>query len=318
MRIRATMVMALMAFTSFSTFTSTADALFIDFEDMTLGELTGSNSGGTATFDVVEKNNSKRGHIRHVSNTASGDESSLSLTFSYIPDGVVSFEMEALAFLGQYTVTRHGLAGVQVSFLNNLNVVLGTAGLFNVTSSSLLGPTDSSIPSTQQSYSATMVEFASSAGLDGSAPIAKMSLSFLARGFFASGGGIYPSVRSGGDVWVDNISVDTNDASAAQRGVQYCPDRECTLVSKDVGAERWSITYRIADGYATGNVFRTDGGAPSFLGCDRTASNDSQATFECFGAGRCVTAPCSPNPYTSIGTVELPLSFFFPPGEPVR
>jgi hypothetical protein len=130
------------------------------------------------------------------------------MTFAYTATDVVSFEMEALAFLGQYgSRIRHGLAGVEVSFLNTFNVPLGSAGLFNVTSNSLLGPNDFSILSTQQSYSATMAEFAGLAGLGDTDPIAKMSLSFLAEGFYSFGGNIQPNVRSGGDVWFDNVSV---------------------------------------------------------------------------------------------------------------
>jgi len=183
-------------------------ALYDDFEDMNLDGWTQSNSGGSATFDVVEKNSSNRAHLRHVSNTSTGDQSSLSMTFNYTATDIVSFEMEALAFLGQYgSRIRHGLAGVEVLFLNTFNVPLGSTGLFNVTSTSLLGPNDFSIPSTQQSYSATMDEFAGLAGLDETDPIAKMSLSFLARGSYSFGGNIYPNVRSGGDVWFDNISV---------------------------------------------------------------------------------------------------------------
>ena len=60
----------------------------------------------------------------------------------------------------------------------------------------------------------------------------------------------------------------------AQSGVQWTRARDATLVSKDVGAERWSITYRLDDGHVTGNVFRTDGGQPSFLDCDRTGRHD--------------------------------------------
>ena len=185
-----------------------ATLFFDDFEDMNLDGWTQSNSGGTATFEVVERNGSNRAHVRHVSNTSTGDQSSLSSTFDYTATDVVSFEMEALAFLGQFGGRiRHGLAGVEVSFLNNFNVPLGSAGLFNVTSESLLGPNDFPILSTQQSYSATMAEFAELAGLDDADPIAKMSLSFLARGSFSFGGNIQPNVRSGGDVWFDNVGV---------------------------------------------------------------------------------------------------------------
>jgi hypothetical protein len=187
---------------------SAATAFFDDFEDMNLDGWTQSNSGGAATFNIVERNSSNRAHVGHVSNTSTGDQSSLSMTFNYTATDIVSFEMEALAFLSQYGGRiRHGLAGVEMSFLNNFNVSLGSAGLFNVTSTSLLGPNDFSILSTQQSYSATMAEFAGLAGLDETDPISKMSLSFLAQGYFSSGGGIYPNVRSGGDVWFDNFSV---------------------------------------------------------------------------------------------------------------
>ncbi|WP_316365947.1 hypothetical protein [Candidatus Thiodiazotropha sp. CDECU1] len=187
-----------------------------DFEDMSLDGWAQSNSGGSATFEVIEKNASNRAHVGHVSNTSTGDESSLSMTFDYAARDTLSFEMEALAFLGQYgSRIRHGLAGVEVSFLNTFNVPLGTAGLFNVTSDLLLGPNDSSILSTQQSYSATMAEFAGLAGLDSSDPIARLNLSFLAQGSFSFGGNIYPNVRSGGDVWFDNVTIDAVPIPAA-------------------------------------------------------------------------------------------------------
>ena len=181
-----------------------------DFEDGTLDAWAQSNSGGAATFNVVEKNESYRAHVRHVSNTTTGDQSSLSITVDYTATDWVSFDMEALAFLGQYTYrTKHGLAGVQVSFLNTFNVPLGKAGLNNVTSSSLLGTNDLAIGNTQQHFAATMAEYAALAGLGDSDPIAKMGFSFLAYGSFSSGGNIYPNVRSGGDVWFDNFSVGT-------------------------------------------------------------------------------------------------------------
>lgn len=198
----------LTALVSLGSSTQAATLILDDFEDMNLNGWAQSSSGGAAIFEVVERNASNRAHIRHVSNTSTGDESALSMTFDYLGTDVVSFEMEALGFLSQFGGRiRHGLAGVQVSFLNTFNVPLGSAGLFNVTSTSLLGPNDSAILSTQQSYSATMAEFAGLAGLGGADPIAKMSVSFLARGSFSFGGNIQPNVRSGGDVWFDNFSV---------------------------------------------------------------------------------------------------------------
>ncbi len=191
-------LVSILSLLAFIPSTSSATELFDDFEDVNFNGWLQSNSGGASTFDVVEKNSSNRAHVGHVSNTGTGDQSSLSMTFDYTATDVVSFEMEALAFGG----TIHSLAGVEVSFLNTFNVPLGSTGLFNVTPASLLGPNDSPILSTQQSYSATMGEFANLAGLGNSDPIAKMNVSFL-----ASGGSLRIGVQSGGDVWFDNFSI---------------------------------------------------------------------------------------------------------------
>ena len=185
-----------------------ANVIFDDFEDMNLNGWAQSTTGGAATFDVVEKNSSKRAHVGHVSATSTGDQSSLSMTFDYNPSELVSFDMEAQAFMGQFggRIT-HGLAGVQVSFLNLFNVPLGTVGLFNVTSNTLLATNEFAIDNTQQHFSGRMQEFSGLAGLSETIPIAKMSISFLARGFFSFGGNIQPNVRSGGNVWFDNFAV---------------------------------------------------------------------------------------------------------------
>ena len=42
---------------------------------------------------------------------------------------------------------------------------------------------------------------------------------------------------------------------ARESGLQITPDERCTLVSKDVGTERWAITRNADDGSVTGNVF---------------------------------------------------------------
>lgn len=215
-------VLSISAFCLLALVPSSGNASCFDFQNKSLDGWTQSNSGGTATFDVVEKNGSSRAHVRHVSNTSSGDQSSLSRTFNYAPNDVIRFEMEALAFVSG---SRQGLAGVQVSFLNSFNVPLGSAGLFHVTSSSLLGPNDSAISSPQEDYSATMAEFAALAGLGDGDPIAKVSVSFLARGFFAFGGNIYPNDRSGGDVWFDNVCVDTGSQSSAKFAIELPGDQ---------------------------------------------------------------------------------------------
>lgn len=102
----------------------------------------------------------------------------------------------------------------------------------------------------------------------------------------------------------------------AESGVQWTRDRDATLISKDVGAERWAITYRLSDGRLTGNVFRSDGGPSSFLDCPRTSTDGTSATFTCYGASACGGAPCPTSQYTLIASgVSLPLTFLFPPGD---
>jgi len=102
----------------------------------------------------------------------------------------------------------------------------------------------------------------------------------------------------------------------AQAGVQWTRERDATLISKDVNAERWAITYRLSDGRVTGNVFRTDGGPASFLDCPRTGIDDVNAIFDCYGADACSQAPCPESQYSLIATgISLPIAFFFPPGD---
>jgi len=201
---------------SFTTQIHAATVFFDGFEDNNLDGWAQSNTGGAGTFDVVQRNASSRAHIGHSSATNTGDSSSLSMTFDFTATDVVSFDMEAVAFLSQFGGRiRHGLAGVEVTFLNTFNVSLGSAGLFNVTSDALLGANDFSILNTQQNYNATMAEFADLAGLVDTSSIAKMSISFLAEGSFSSGGGVQPNVRSGGNVWFDNFSVSPVPVPAA-------------------------------------------------------------------------------------------------------
>jgi hypothetical protein len=232
-----------------------ASVFFDDFEDMDLAGWAQSNSGGSGTFDVVEKNGSNRAHVGHVSNTSSGDGSSLSITFDYTASDIVSFEMEALAFLGQYGGRiRHGLAGVEVSFLNVFNVPLGSAGLFNVTSTSLLGPNDYSISNTQQSHSASMQQFADLAGLGHSDPIAKMSLSFVAEGSYSWGGNVQPNVRSGGNVWFDNVIVsDTENgvfASTPGGYVNTAASADGAVVAATLNADGSIVVFIDEDGHS--------------------------------------------------------------------
>jgi len=110
-------------------------------------------------------------------------------------------------------------------------------------------------------------------------------------------------------------------AAAQSSGIQQTPDSARYLISKDVGPERWAISYNLNDRTVTGNVFKTDGSAPSFIWCEivgEAASPnpaDNQYTLDCYGADACTTAPCPPTAWTLIAA-GLPISgsFLLPNG----
>jgi hypothetical protein len=95
-------------------------------------------------------------------------------------------------------------------------------------------------------------------------------------------------------------------------GLQVTPDGARTLISKDVGAERWAIT-RNPDGSVTGNIFFTDGRPPVFVFCEEVGLTPTEVMLSCESADRCPSAPCSPDAWTFVADVTLPLSFFAPP-----
>ena len=103
----------------------------------------------------------------------------------------------------------------------------------------------------------------------------------------------------------------------AQSGTRTTPDGARTLISKDVGTERWAIT-RNPDQTVTGNVFSSSGGDPKFVWCERTGDDgnpDPSAVlidYACSGADRCVAEPCTASEWSFIGNVTLPGSFFLP------
>jgi hypothetical protein len=109
-------------------------------------------------------------------------------------------------------------------------------------------------------------------------------------------------------------------AALAQResGIQLTPDSKRYLISKDVGQERWAITYNLEDDTVTGNVFPVDGGTPTFLTCAITDVQQSpdpaeaQYFLECRAAVPCESAPCVDQwgPPTPVG--PIPGSFLLP------
>jgi hypothetical protein len=112
-------------------------------------------------------------------------------------------------------------------------------------------------------------------------------------------------------------------AAHAQResGIQLSPQSNRYFISKDVGNERWAITYNLDDKTVTGNVFPIDGGAPTFLTCDITrveqAPNpaDAQYFLSCRASGPCAEAPCTPGQWgTASDAGPIPGSFLLPTG----
>ena len=109
-------------------------------------------------------------------------------------------------------------------------------------------------------------------------------------------------------------------AAHAQResGVQLAPQSNRYFISKDVGQERWAITYNLDDKTVTGNVFPISGGAPTFLTCDITridqAPNpaDSQYSLSCRAAGPCPSAPCANQWGAASDVGPIPGSFLLP------
>jgi subtilisin len=101
-------------------------------------------------------------------------------------------------------------------------------------------------------------------------------------------------------------------------GIQVTPDGKRTVVNKDVGSERWAITENADDGSVTGNVFRTDGGAPSFVFCERLGDDGNpdpllvRIDYRCSGADACADASCPPSTWVSLGDVALTGAFFEP------
>jgi hypothetical protein len=72
-------------------------------------------------------------------------------------------------------------------------------------------------------------------------------------------------------------------AVAQERGVQDVRRNGGRMVNKDFGSERWAIT-RHPSGFITGNVFRLEGGPPSFVVC---RPNGEVNRFRCEGGNGC-------------------------------
>jgi len=118
-------------------------------------------------------------------------------------------------------------------------------------------------------------------------------------------------------------------SARAQSGSTLTPDRLSYVVNKDVGNERWTINLNLASLdpqraiNVTGNVYRS-GQSPSFVWCQER--DDSSGTLadpssifrlRCSGASACgaTATGCAREQWSLIADlVEIPASFFLPPG----
>lgn len=189
-----------------------ASIIYDDFEDGDyVGWLTASQDG-TSSFDVVSHNDSKMARVHH---TSTG-WSALSQDFTYAGDNILSFDMQAN---GVISYNSHAGGYVNVSFLNNFNVGLGSVSLQYSTNPSSIDPAYR-IDAEQHHYSASMSEWAAFAGLDSTENVSTLKLSFKAWGQRTSRG--HPTFyidHSTGTVWFDNVNVVPEPATLCLLGL---------------------------------------------------------------------------------------------------
>ncbi|MBI3767826.1 MAG: hypothetical protein HY271_04930 [Deltaproteobacteria bacterium] len=105
------------------------------------------------------------------------------------------------------------------------------------------------------------------------------------------------------------VTAGAGIAGDVARGLQLTPEGTRTLINKDIGGERWTIT-RNGDGTVTGNVFLSGGGTPKFVWCSEKSGAADVVDLACFGADACVLGACRSADWRFIATVSLPRSFF--------
>lgn len=105
-----------------------------------------------------------------------------------------------------------------------------------------------------------------------------------------------------------------------QSGIQLTPDSARYLISKDVGSDRWAISYNLDDKTVTGNVFPSGGGSPQFVWCTTTSVDqapdpaNAQYRLRCQFAQPCTSAPCTDTAWnlSPPSDVVIPGSFLLP------
>ena len=107
------------------------------------------------------------------------------------------------------------------------------------------------------------------------------------------------------------LSVATGTVHAQGGSSVQCIDGGTLLISKDVGPDRWAISYRRSDGLTAGNVYSQDGGA-IFLSCRREGIREGNVQLSCGTSLGCSADEC-PAFEPIAEPVSVPCTFFTAP-----
>lgn len=151
--------------------------------------------------------------------------------------------------------------------------------------------------------------------------------------FFLPAGTSKISIRGPESQSSETLSTSAARVAVTNRGATWSPDRTTHLVTKAIGADRWSIVYRVEANVAEGEarpyevtgMINPAGEAPArFVACreredSRGTLSDPQSTlrFSCLGADPCTSdlSTCGASDWRTISNdVGVPASFFLPPG----
>lgn len=151
-----------------------------DFEDGTTTGWLATSTGGGGSDGVEYVNESNRAFVY---NRQFGKRS-LSREFTYQPDYLLSFDMQALANTGSTNDgrTTHAASGVTISFESGLNLLLGEVSFCFATDGSLLPSNAFAVSNTSESYKNTFSYWADLAMVDPADDIADIDLEFWAIG----------------------------------------------------------------------------------------------------------------------------------------
>lgn len=206
--------LALLSLLGTLTLSAQATAAFVDdFQDGNILGWLSSTNGGISSSGVELHNASLMAFASHVGSgspfVSNTTQSSLSRDFTFVASDILSFDMQGVATSASTCCVSvaHGKAGMTLTFLNFLNVPVGSVGAYFATSAGILASGESLIDSLQHHYEASMATFAAAAGIGNTSAVTKVNLMFKTQAGFVGGGNIYPNAGATAQVWFDNVSV---------------------------------------------------------------------------------------------------------------